>query len=197
MRSLYKSLCPSQCTLSALFFPLPYTKACHRLRAPPPNSSRHIPPTPPTKHPQLQACTLPIQSRTKESKFQVRAEGSTGGCAGPASTSYTPQVRAVTHWWSVAQVSGQSEVSIHGPVALLHEPCLLYLLTQPSGSPGCDTALMLPCCPGLSTLSSLAWLGSSTYLREHGWAGALAAGRVLPALQLWCLWLGTCTTQRK
>ena len=37
--------------------------------------------------------------------------------------------------------------------------------------------LTVPSCPRLCTHSyGLAWLGSGTYLRDHGWAGTLAAG---------------------
>lgn len=44
-------------------------------------------------------------------------------------------------------------------------------------NPACGPALTFPYCPRLSTQScGLAWVGSSTYLRDHGWAGTLAAG---------------------
>lgn len=37
--------------------------------------------------------------------------------------------------------------------------------------------LKVPSCPRLSTHSyGLAWLGSGTYLGDHGWAGTLASG---------------------
>ena len=63
---------------------------------------------------------------------------------------------------------------------------------------GCGPALAFPWCPGFSPSNSvLAWLGSSTYLKDHGWAGALAAGWCAACPSALVLVVGNLQSQRK
>lgn len=129
--------CAPICMLFAILF-CPYTKDCHPLGAPLPSFSRnsHSPLVLQTT-PELQASPVPIQSKTEESKFQVRAEGSLAGFQERASTS------------CILQMRHQPERECDSPVVILTSQWPRWVLNSPSSAPSTQPLHCLPTHPTL------------------------------------------------